>query len=625
MSKKQKKPKEKKALRELFKDSLNEVSKYLDKVIVNISRDEYLSTAIKYGIVKLNKKELNNLGGFKVLKDLLIKEIPAEIPQVLEEVKTISIEDTKNILLSSFRDYIIGNGKIPTIAELEQLSGIKQAVIRSLYTNYQDIFTEVRKVFSEVDNFIFNETSFNKEYYDDLQNKIKSYKRFIITTAVSGKKADINFLNSLKNYAKRNDALILILPCEDVSNRKSVYEWDFDPKLREFGVVYKDTPLNDNLTINTIKVSAKQILPTTGLDRLAVKSSIILASPKQFLKFIPNSKNKTPKCIMTTGAITEANYDSDFYMSKRTSRIAEQDHMLGAIVVEIEDDAIYYFRQIQASETKSITDLGIEYHSNGSETYCEDTVAILGDSHISKMDVNVHKTIKDILTFHNINDVVLHDCFDAESISHHNIGRPTILAMNANVDKSSLYKEGVGLAKYLEDLNTVIDGKIVVVASNHNEALNKYLVEGRFINDPPNMYLSLDLCKALMESKNPLQYLIEDKVGLDETVKVKWLNRDEDWVYHGVEVGHHGDISANGSRGNITNFECAYEKSVIGHKHSASIFRGVYVVGVSGKMDMGYNVGMSSWTHSLVLIYSSGVRQIISTFKDKDGNYKWKL
>jgi len=56
-----------------------------------------------------------------------------------------------------------------------------------------------------------------------------------------------------------------------------------------------------------------------------------------------------------------------------------------------------------------------------------------------------------------------------------------------------------------------------------------------------------------------------------------------------------------------------------GHTHSTGIIDGVYTAGVHGKLDMDYNKGPSSWSHSHVITYPNGKRAIITI---KDG--KWR-
>ena len=104
-----------------------------------------------------------------------------------------------------------------------------------------------------------------------------------------------------------------------------------------------------------------------------------------------------------------------------------------------------------------------------------------------------------------------------------------------------------------------------------------------------------------------------------------FLKKLESKKIHGVEVGFHGDVSGNGSRGNILSFYKAFSKSVTGHTHTGQIYKSAYCVGTMSVLDPSYVSGLSSWTHTSCLIYSSGQRQLINCIDNKDGNYTWKI
>ena len=344
------------------------------------------------------------------------------------------------LIIDAFIRFLSIRNTVPALQELEKFSNIKLSVIRKHFTSANSILEEAKKLNPKVKELVFNEESFTDSYFQNVHATVKKFKRFLITTAVSGKKVDEQFLASLKNYANRNNAMILILPCEDRANRfKSVYQWELDPKLRNCSVVYKDLYLNDNILIDNIKVSAKQINPLTGLERFAQqKGSMILASPKQYLEFVPNSNTKLPRALMTTGAITIADYTNDKWMSKRLSKIAEFDHILGAIILEIEDKEIFHFRQIQADAHGNIIDLGIEYTSDGKAHTVEGTVVVFGDSHFGVHDLFVHEQLKNITHTIKCNKIILHDVFNATSITHHDIGKFAIKAAIKEIAASIL-------------------------------------------------------------------------------------------------------------------------------------------------------------------------------------------
>ena len=81
-----------------------------------------------------------------------------------------------------------------------------------------------------------------------------------------------------------------------------------------------------------------------------------------------------PPALMTTGAVTINDYDNERYMSKRTSALAENDHGYEVVIVEVEDDRIFHFRHVQASEEGTLTDLGVEYRPDGTINKMKDTV-----------------------------------------------------------------------------------------------------------------------------------------------------------------------------------------------------------------------------------------------------------
>lgn len=467
---------------------------------------------------------------------------------------------------------------------------------------------------------------YTQEYRDALEEEIKQYKKFVITTAVMGKEINKPFAEAIRNYARRNNALLLVLPCEDVASRgKKAAAIELSPELSDFRVVFKDTYLNRNLCLSAIKVSAKQINPLTGLDRMAVnrEASIIVASPKVFLKYIPNMHYDIPPAMMTTGAITVNNYDTDKYMSKRTSVLAENDHTYGAVIVEIEDDNIFHFRHVQASPYNSITDMGYDYLPNGKVERLEGAVMVMGDSHTGYHDKELHEVTMNTARHVGVSTIALHDVFNGASISHHDNNKGITRAIKAQEGRLGLELECKAVKNYIKN----IEGygmDVVIVDANHDRHLLRYLEEGRYVGDPINYKFSLKLALAATENKNPLQYAIETLLGYTSNA-VRWLKSDESFKVYGVECGMHGDRGANGSRGSLAIFEKGLGNSVTAHTHTAAILRNVCSVGTTSLMDMGYNAGLSNWTRTCCIIYKNGTKQLINFIPNKKNEYKCSL
>lgn len=469
-------------------------------------------------------------------------------------------------------------------------------------------------------------TIYTEEYREALNDEVKEYKRFVITTAVIGKEVNKEFADALRNYAKRNNALLIALPCEDVVSRgkKAQKTLEISPDLSDFRVVFKDTYINKNLCLSSIKVSAKQINPLTGLDRLTVQNqaSIIVASPKVFLRYVPNMHYDIPPALMTTGAVTVNNYDTDRYMSKRTSVLAENDHTYGAVIVEVENEKIFHFRHVQASLYNSITDMGIDYLPDGSVKPMDNTVMIMGDSHTGYHDKELHEAAMKSALKAGVDSVFLHDIFNATSVTHHDKGKGITRAKKAKSNKLSLELELMALRNYLNIM--VLQGmEVFIVPSNHDAMLLKWLESGGYVEDPLNYELGVKLAAAAVNENDPLQYAIEEELGYKEE-KIHWLKEDESCQVYGVECSMHGSAGANGSRGSLQIFEKGLGNCVTAHTHSAAIIRDAFCVGTVGIMDQGYNKGLSSWTRTCCLIYKNGTKQLINFMPYEDG-YKCSL
>jgi len=98
--------------------------------------------------------------------------------------------------------------------------------------------------------------------------------------------------------------------------------------------------------------------------------------------------------------------------------------------------------------------------------------------------------------------------------------------------------------------------------------------------------------------------------------QIRFLGTDEPFQICGkkIECGMHGHLGADGSRGTPNGLNKIGRKAITAHTHSAGIYNGLYVAGTSTDLDMGYNHGPSSWSHSDVLTYPNGKRCIITKY-----------
>lgn len=503
-------------------------------------------------------------------------------------------------------------------------AGFSNTVVYKSFRNLQEVKRAAKKLYPKAFRHVLDEDDFSGlDYYERMQKLLGRQRRFVITTAVTGCQVNKKFLGSLENYCRERSALLVVLPCTDPAAKG---EWTLDAELHDAGAVIipRDMPINSNIFLSTIKLGAKQINPITGLSRIGQRrGSFIYASPKQMMEPVAISTKGLVHVLMTTGAVTDPNYDPDpekphRYLSQRTAYIAHNDHVLGAIVLEVEDEKIYHFRQLQADpKSGSVVDLGVQYTPKSTKKVRPEAF-VPGDLHVTETDPVVEKAWFDVIKLTQPKRVFFHDMFSGVSINHHEQNQHIRLAQLAEEKKLCLADEIAAVARKMEEWGSKVD-QVNVVKSNHDEFLSRYLEESRYVNDPQNKKISLQLALAMIDGEDPLRYAVEKLFGMKRK-NVRWLTRNDECKIAGIELANHGDMGPNGARGSLAGMEKAYGNSVSGHAHTPRIFRGAWQVGTSSYLKLSYNEGPSSWMHSACLVYKNGSRQLINVI---DG--KWRL
>lgn len=524
----------------------------------------------------------------------------------------MKISDGQKRILEAYVGIVKQENRLPLPSELLGL-GVTRHQIRHAFSSMAGLRVTAKKLYPKAFERVVDESLFTPKNFAKLKSEVKPIKRFVITTAVTGCKVDEEFLASIDGYCKYHDAMLLILVATDPAAKAG---WQLDPILGGRNIVFNDLALNKNLFLSSIKLSAKHIDPITSLGRIGQRNgSFIYASPKQRLKMVPTAKTRHPVAIMTTGALTDPAYQSERYMSDRTAYIAEHDHVKGAIVVEVEGDRSFHFRQVQSDRDGAFVDLGIMYEGKFRDEYRPDA-QVWGDLHVTETDPDARRGNLDLADLTSPKRFVIHDGFSGLSINHHDRKKIITQGMLASKKKLCLLDELTAFASEIDFLSDRCD-EVDIVKSNHDEFLERYLEDGIFIKDPQNLRLSLTLAAAMHDGEDPLRFAVETVIGLKSPKKVRWLKRDEDFKVAGIELGAHGDLGANGGPGSINSIESTYGNAVVGHTHSAEILRGVWRAGTTSLMDLKYNRGASGWTHSSVQVYPNGMRQMIFFFKGK--------
>ena len=465
---------------------------------------------------------------------------------------------------------------------------------------------------------------------DESRVKLKG-KRFLFTAAQNNTDVHPGFLKALESMAADIGAQIVVSPFTYNKNgfqnqSKDQDELFYDPKVSKY-MLNKSAQVAEGLIFcGELDILPTAVDPLSGLENYCRGDSGIVPHAKVALKSLPGMPSDGARFLYTTGAVTQRNY-----IQRKAGQKAEFHHVFGALLVEIDNDGQWHARQIIADKSGSFYDLTTLYKNTGRILRNQRVEAInWGDIHVEKPDHTVSEVsffAKDsILNQLKPKFQFIHDLSDFSTRNHHNIKDPHFLAKELR--DGNTVEAGLRLAADFLVATHRPTTVTVVVESNHDLAYRRWLKEGDPKLDPINARFfhesNARVYKAIEEKDNKFHVFEWALRKLNPAVKAQFLTENDSFVIcktdGGIECGLHGHIGPNGSRGNPRNLRTIGRKANTGHTHSAGIVDGVYTSGVSANLDMGYNHGPSSWSHSHIVTHPNGKRQII-TIKP---NGKWR-
>lgn len=519
----------------------------------------------------------------------------------------------------------------PTRNDLAE-KGITRDKFRHYFNTIEGIRKAAKEAYPDAFSGSITESNINDIYEKSLKT-ISNKKRFFITCAISGQKVFKDALDSIDLWSKEEKGQAVILPSYDTAhNLDNEIEWFFEDRILKYPMAFGPMSLNSNFHISDFQVTAKQVNPLTGIGRMVQGGgSMIFGSPKQSLEYeAVSSADKYPHAGMSSGAITLPNYKTSRGNSLRSAWIADKDHVLGGVIVEIVDDKIYHFRQVQFDKNGGFCDItGKYYLKNKSykidEYFKMSPKMVRGDIHAGSHDIQAVKASEDIIKKLKINEIAENDLFDGISVNHHIEHDVIERAILAEKDKMSLSDELEITAKILKRSLDIGVTKINVIPSNHDDFLARYLRRGAFVNEPQNFSIGCKLASSMTKGLDPLiEGLKDSKVfdNFDALVKDKVLCFPgiNDNVKYGTFHIVHGHIAKNGMKSpSKAALEKGWLKVIAGHSHTPGKLRNVFQVGLLAKRRQGYNKGPSSWMHNVAIWYPNDTVTLINII---DG--KWK-
>lgn len=472
-------------------------------------------------------------------------------------------------------------------------------------------------------------------------------KRFFITWAQCNTPVHERFLLNMEAYAKEFNAEIHVIAGR-YKNPTSIYSkaaQNNDTRWHPRVIPYLDANRHDIhkyvSIMSDVKIQPTAVNPMNGLAGMSGINSCVFGAPKMQLETIPVLEGRKPKMMLTSGACTVENYTDS-----KAGKKGEFHHNLGFVVVEIKDDDTFFMRQVTADNDGNFNDLynNIKFKGEAVPIIFEDVweemdfntlyfqsdkvnwigktvikrnkkieALILGDIHYGHHDEEILDATSVLMDKLKPKHVILHDVFDGYSISHHEMKDPFAQHSKEVHNENNLQKEVDEMLEGLERFRKYKN--VVIVRSNHDDFIDRWLKSGDWKKQPTYknsmVYMEYSIMLLKQYGNKAVKGVIPEIIN-ERFPEFITLGRSDSYHVGDWELGQHGDIGANGSRGSLNQFRKLNTKMVVGHYHSPGRKENVLAVGTSTKLRVGYNIGPSSWLQSHVLIHKDGKPQHIN-------------
>jgi hypothetical protein len=456
-------------------------------------------------------------------------------------------------------------------------------------------------------------------------------KRYILTSAQNNTYVNKPFWHNLLALAEHYKAKILVgtfsynqnhygeLAVKKDKAKEAEEELWFDPAIEPY-ICDDRIELGEGLVwCGEMNIMPTAEDPLSGLETYSHRKSAIFPHVKLAMRSIATMQGEGTKLNYTTGTTTLKNY-----IQKKAGLKAEHHHSYSCLVVEVNHEGNWWVRQVGAAHSDcELQDLDVKVKDGVVTTNNTVEAITWGDLHATIIDPVVEKLSQDMLDTLKPKVQFLHDVMEGVSVNHHEAKNP-----------HAKYKAYLrGLISVENEVETTIEkvkayerpwSHVVVVDSNHDNWITKWLQEHDYRQDPINARFFLEaqlatyqgLEDSLEEEKEPFHMLewAMRKYGCPESIQ--FLRVDESYriCNDKIECGQHGHLGPNGQRGTPQNLNKIGRRANTAHTHSAGIYNGLFVAGTSTKLRWDYAKGPSSWSWSHTVTYPNGMRAIVTMF-----------
>ena len=452
-------------------------------------------------------------------------------------------------------------------------------------------------------------------------------RRWILTAAQDDTDVHLRFWTNLQMYARHIGAEIYVGGFTynhglytDHETRNAQFRSEVLPFLR-FDPV-ECGPVLFCAEMNTLPTAVR---PLSGLTTYSQGRTAVFPHAKLAFESVPAMPGKFVPSVMTTGACTVPNY-----VKKKAGLKAQFHHVLGATLVEADDQGNAWCRQISATSDGSFQDLDCVVRSGRISSGNRVKAVSFGDIHIPSLAPDVFGALwgadaGSLMAVLRPEYQFIHDLMSFEMASRHVNGDPVHRARMQAAGHAGIQwqvREGARFLRAIERETC----RTVMIESNHDDRLMQWARKDVDRMDTENAEYWYECNLTLARAIRALD---------DEFNLCRWALKNEDsrqlegvdfvpmggsFVIcqdsGGIECGMHGHQGPNGSRGTAVGLAKMGTRMTIADKHSPQNLDGVYIAGMTGDLDQGYNNSPSSWQRSHVITYPNGKRTLVTQTPD---------
>jgi len=427
----------------------------------------------------------------------------------------------------------------------------------------------------------------------------KKVNKVVITTVYDGTSINKEFFDTLQTYCHFNKAEFGILWGKKI-DKKELFDQETYDLLEPYFATEFTFEKDPYCIVKDYLIPATQKNPLLNIDKISTSyKTIILGCAKQYLKVLPYKQYEPYRVACTTGTLSNIDYKETVPGS-----VDNLNHTYGAILLEWDDIYSRYVIRHLVYKNGCICDLDLKYFPDDIKSEKIEAL-VLGDLHLPEEDPEILEQTQLMITDLAPKTVVIHDLASWRSIAHHEYNKYLDKQLNNDPNTQSLEIERKAVInKLMNFIKGYDDTTFLIVKSNHDLFVEKWLNTGDFAKDSKNAKIGAHLFSEYLENKTILTEFLPKNV--------KELPYNANCKINGFEVGEHGDSGISGSKGSAKQYSKTFINSIIGHTHSPEIWEKTIVVGTSSKLILNYNQkGMTCWAHAHAIIHSNNTAQLI--------------